>query len=373
MNILNGKNKKFKQNYWNAIAKEGGNDKRLSSSLSKLEQEILSHTRELSNSVSSQVRSSDFKGLKDYVKTQILKLIENADYLSEKDRKLRLQEFQNTLLKTMDQIFLEGDLASISFDGYEIYTFFKALLALTKNTRFFICKEKIIIREMDNSNIGLFYIELKNETFRFFNQGSLGINVESIVKLLKCKVLDKISTKFFFQKKKMELNLTSKTHKSQIYRYIDENLIQKSEINVEPLRRVKYNFIVDISPEKFDYMLSNMGLLSEIVEIRISPLNICFMEQALNASSQIDWSNETITINVIDNEEVKKNHIKIAYNFLKMIKPLTSLIKKRDILSLYISDKEPFKIMLNLRNIGATIEYYLAQWIEEDKEKSDAE
>ena len=134
---------------------------------------------------------------------------------------------------------------------------------------------------------------------------------------------------------------------------------------MEALRGVKYNYKVVVSPEKFNYMLSNVGILSDIVLIRISPSNVCFMEHSLNSSSRIDWSSDIIPI-ISKKKQKEENKIKIAYNFLRKFKPLTSLIKERDKLILYISDDEPFKIKLILKNLGASIEYYIAHWIDED-------
>jgi proliferating cell nuclear antigen len=223
----------------------------------------------------------------------------------------------------------------------------------------------INLQAMDASHVALVTVNLSCEGFEDYRCDkvlTLGINVQSLWKLMKCggnedyltfkADLDPSFLNITFENKKMKKNCN----------------FNLGLINIESehlgIPETSYGSMISMSSSEFNRVTKELYQLSETVNIETNKSFVTFSinSESVNGSIKID-------ANLSDNIE-EQTHIKVeepvnlafALRYLNMFTKATPL---SDTVTLYLSSEYPLKVEYTLENLGS-LKYYLAPRISED-------
>lgn len=308
---------------------------------------------------------------KDLINTELNEIFLDYFIFTENEIKEKIRQFYLNLEKDLDLLIIKKACCSIEFDGYTIFHFFKALTSLLDEIEIEIKKDKLYILTMDPLRISTIEIIITNKSFKFYNVGKLGFNLNDLQNVLKCKSADNSIINLVFGKEKLFITIKSKKYKSQIDRglkCIDYH--QSGKINVDQLHNIEYNCRFDLSKEKLGYLIDNFGIYSDIINIKCYNNRISFIESGDSGFNEISWDNNSLS-NIIfksisNNYKLEENNQDYcsgiySLDFFNMNYKMGTLLNNSDMISFSIREKFPLKSEIKYNMLGISfIRFYIS-------------
>ncbi|MHA1195335.1 MAG: hypothetical protein ACTSSM_04470 [Promethearchaeota archaeon] len=267
-------------------------------------------------------------------------------------------KFKLDLLKYLQIQNKDKYICEIQFkDGYSFYKIIEALKKVNNSIIIRILNDSMIIY---NTNInktclmGVFF-QIENCNTSLIQKQEFLIDLNALIKCLKCNKSEKLSTILRFRETKIEIEQVSKVHKSKILREINEiNTDFEKENIIDELIDLNYkgNFI--INKNQFLHIISHIGRFSDSIKIELSRDGINIYDENFSGFSKIKWKKE----NIKELELTSHNNISVINSFvsigdLKKIIPF--LIENNALIKIFIDKQIPIKILLKFNSLKGTI------------------
>ena len=321
----------------------------------------------------------------------------NFPEINPKDSSLKRNTFLTNLREKLDLIHNKKALCEISFDAYALYKFIESCNALIDEVEFSICEKDLQVTIMDPSRICLIKIIFDTDNYTFFKEGKLSINLEDLKKVLVCNAADHSTATLLFGQEKVFITIRSKKFKSEIKRTLGGLDLDIGEIPLDNLESLVYPFEFSLTKEKFEYTLKNMGVYSEIINIRVNADNINFNESGQLGNSEIIWKknqlkslefNQDLLENELKKGKIKKTekdeleaivsskecHSYHSLEFINWIRKMTSILDNNDCITFFLRTGHPLKTLLAFKKLEHTsMLSFFAPRIDEDEDFDDNE
>jgi hypothetical protein len=246
---------------------------------------------------------------------------------------------------------------------------------------------------MDPSQIMLTKISITVETYECFREGKAGVILSDLADILKCNVSDKSTATLLFTEHNLLITTYSEKYRVPIedqYRLVEINI---EEIPMENLIEIQYQFRFLITRERFEFVLRQLNIHSEIINIKATLDNVKFYNSGQIGARQIvlDESNlSEFSYTNIDNENEEEEQENsedptasagYSYRFVKSVAKLISLLNPSSTATFFLKEMTPLKIYFTLplcdihdKNIGTLEAYsFIAPRALEDEESEDEE
>jgi hypothetical protein len=175
---------------WNKLAEKGVGYEEIRTNLSALEVSWYGVQKE-------QVFTEENEFTKDFkqeIKTKVDQIFKSST-LPKKDIDSIKRKFQAEIKNNLELVVIKKGYAQITFDLHPLYKFFEAFNNFVDEVEFSVSKDHIKIVISDPSRIAVIKVVFSNDTYSFFREGTLGINVEDLKDLLKCNEYPKAFSK----------------------------------------------------------------------------------------------------------------------------------------------------------------------------------
>ena len=171
---------------WKEFEKKAENECQLKERFEKLRDELVK-IKDSPFDGETNSYSKDFEILLD---SKIKFILNNFQNIPIQDRKALKNKFYNQLKKELDLIHNKKALCVINFDSVAIFKFFQALSTIFDHLNIDILQDKLYICEIDSSRKVLIEITISNNTYTFFKEGRITLDLFSLNTALKAKIGD---------------------------------------------------------------------------------------------------------------------------------------------------------------------------------------
>jgi hypothetical protein len=311
---------------------------------------------------------------------------------------LSLKKFRESIKEDLILLHLKEAYGSITFDMYSFYQFVSAYKQINEESEFKIKEDGIQIKQMDPSRVVLMTISLKNDSYRFFKKGTIGINLDDLETTLKCNKADNQEVTLIFGETYLFLEIYSETYKTTINRTLAALDLEFDEIPMEALQNTRYPGQFGLTKTQLNYILRNCGIYSDVVSILLSPDKVKFMESGQIGEQDINFEEKDLKTCGIDLDLIKKtlddkdeeddgNYITEKYQeiltsktvsgtyslaFFKIIGKIASILSDLDEIIVELLTDSPLRALMDLKELGTSnIEFYLSPRVEEAEEFED--
>jgi hypothetical protein len=319
--------------------------------------------------------SERFKG---EIREQIEGRLAECD-LPPKERDHRIEAFLGRLHDYLRLKLRYKALCSIEFDAYEFLRFCGVLSSLLDETELRVTEDGILINGMDPSRVFLFQIEITNDSFFYFQDGTMALNLDDLETVAKCKASDNSRTEFLICKDKGIVTIRSERYNSEITRTLLGLDLDIEEIPMDNLVSIKYPFAFSLRSEQFKYVLDNAGIYSEVLRIDLSPESVEITEAGQIGDGGIRFAKEDIPHISADLEQLRAERNEIqdderiddiyrkvtdkmlrtrscsagySCTFLKGIGKITPILDKKDAIRFSMRTDHPLRVNAEFKSLG---------------------
>ena len=359
---------------WENLAIKGGLEGQLKEELRRLKENLINRVIESGESPFSQNSSQLSNEFINSVKPQLDEMFLDFSFLTKDEKVSKRKQFFIELCYELDLIINRKACCSIEFEGYAIYSFFKALSSLLDEVEIKVYQDKLYILTMDPLRIVIFEVIIVNKTFKFYKEGMLGFNLNDLQKALKCKSSDESKINLIFGKDKLYISINSKKFHSHIERELNcINFHESGKLDIDELHIIKYPCCFKLSKDKLEYLLDNFGLYSEIIKIRCYKDKVSFIELGESGNNEISWNSNSIpnfffNPHLSKEEENKSELNSLKYyegiyslDFFNMTYKMANLLDKSELITLSMKEKHPLKSEMIFPKLGdALIKLYIS-------------
>jgi proliferating cell nuclear antigen len=213
------------------------------------------------------------------------------------------------------------------------------------------------MQAMDSSHVSLCKINLAKmffERFEFIGPVSIGLNLQTIAKVLKCSNNDDSVKLKSSSEDLLTLEFQSKSHDKTMKFDVKLMDIDDEELSVP---EKDYDFDIEMSSSEFCRIIRNLSNLGDICTIQIS-------KNSLDFSVDGEIGEATIKVNNIQVKNAKETELKLTFamRYLKLFTNASSLCNK---VKLGMSSESPLMIQFELEENIGKIMYYLAPKMDE--------
>ena len=354
---------------WENLANKGELEGQLKEEFGKLKKNLINRVVESRESPFLQKSNQLSNEFKNSVETQLDEIFLGFSFLAKDEKGHKRQRFFIELCYELDLIINRKACCSIEFEGYAIYSFFKALSSLLDEVEIKVYQDKLYILTMDPLRIVIFEVIIVNKTFKFYKEGMLGFNLNDLQKALKCKSSDESKINLIFGKDKLYISIKSKKFHSHIERELNcINFHESGKLGIDELHTIKYPCCFKLSKEKLEYLLDNFGLYSEIIKIRCFKDKVSFIELGESGNNEISWNSNSIPniffnplfLKEEENKSEELNSLKYyegvySLDFFNMTYKMANLLDKSELITLSMKEKYPLKSEMIFPKLGDTI------------------
>jgi len=375
----------IKKEFWNQMSEKGTQEGQLKNELQDLKDFFLNDINLPENVFrkDTHVFTPELLGL---VNTKLDNLLNNYDFLTEKERELQKKNFMTDLSKDLYMILEKKAFCVIRVPSFKIYNFMKAFSNIIDEDMFYIEKDRIYVRLMDPSRICLMEVELKMEGYKFYRRGEVAFDIENLAKTLKCNIGDKATAELIFGEESLSVKIISEKYKSDIERTLVAINLEKEEIPLDSLYKINYPSQFELTREKFEYLLRNLD--NDLVHISVSQDEVCFSENNQFGDGKVVWKKEnlkglefdsSVLKGELENKEIPSDKKIItrmiedmqcsSTNSLSHIKYISSMVKviqAKDSIKFYVRNDNPLRAEIEFKNLGNTkMVFFIAPRVEE--------
>jgi hypothetical protein len=210
-------------------------------------------------------------------------------------------------------------------------------------------------------------IILNNPSFNYFGEGKCALNIESLKNILKCESSDKSKTTLQFSDKKLFISIKSEKFGSEMSRTLEYLDLELEPIPLETLQNIEYPFQFSLEQYRFIYTMKNLGIYSEITEIKADNTTeekaIIFSESSQQGTGEVYWKRQHL-INFQYNQDLINEEVSSSAHsltFLKWIEEIAKVLERDDPVCFSIKDDHPIRIEIQFKKLGnSSLLYYLA-------------
>ncbi|CBY07813.1 unnamed protein product [Oikopleura dioica] len=242
-----------------------------------------------------------------------------------------------------------------------------ALKDLIKEGVWDVTCESFSLQSMDSSHVSLVQVELKSdgfESFRCDKNLALGVNMDTMQKLMKCSVNDDVLT----IKAEDDGDLMTILFESQNGDKTSAYEMKLMDLDIEQLGipDQDYSCVVKMPSGEFQRICRDLSIIGESVNITIVKSGVDFSAKGdigsakihLTESANVDNEKDAVTIEV--NEPVNLTFALRYLNFFTKATPLSGQV------CLSISPDVPMVVKYEIEDLGS-VKYFLAPKIEDDE------
>jgi hypothetical protein len=199
---------------------------------------------------------------------------EKSQKTDEELLKKKFDTFKLELFKYLNNKINMCLFSDITFkQGYYLYKLFDALAKINSEVTFKINPKNLEIYTSNESKTFLIrnLLKVKNIRYVYYDSLCLSVNSMDMVKALKCKKSDEISTNLIVKKDKIIVNLYSRYYKSKIRRVIENLEIKTQESKIlKDLMSHKHSGVFILDKNKFLHLLSQSQRYSEVLNLELT-------------------------------------------------------------------------------------------------------
>ena len=361
-----------KNEYWLDMAREGEINDEITIELSRLQDKFIDRTpstifqddtQELTESFESELRQG------------IQHILCNFHDLSEKDAQLQEENSFKAVKQSLFTIHIQKALSEITFLAFPLYKFMEAFSGLFDEVQFEVTSECITVKVMDPSRICLLRVEFNDESFTFYQEGSVSLNLNDLKKACYCQAGDKSTTTLTFGKERLYLSIHSQKYETCLNRTLEAIDLEIEEPPMEMLLDLEYPIKFSLKRAKFDYMLKNSGIYSEILEASVDLGKIIFQESGELGSSEITWEEHQLKTLKIDLGDAPLPHQIAGYSlsFMSWIGKMSSILDPSDCIQFGLQQGDPLRSELIFSKLGKTSMLFFLAPRAINKESDDGE
>jgi len=242
-----------------------------------------------------------------------------------------------------------------------------ALKDLIKEAVWDVNGESLSLQSMDSSHVSLVMVTLKSdgfESFRCDKNLALGVNMDTMQKLMKCAASDDV----FIIKAEDHGDLMTMIFEGKNGDKISEYEMKLMDLDIEQLGipDQDYSCEVTMPSAEFQRICRDLSNIGESVNITIVKSGVDFSAKGdvgtakihLTESANVDKEKDAVTINV--NEPVNLTFALRYLNFFTKATPLSGSVK------LSISPDVPMVVTYAIEDFGS-VKYFLAPKIEDEE------
>jgi hypothetical protein len=332
------------------------------------------------------------------INSKIRYILDNHQYPS-KDKKNLERKFRSSLKKDLDLIFNKEALCLISFESVTIFKFFKALSSIFDDFTLKIQNNDLYICNIDKTRKVLTEITIFNDSYNYFKDGKIRLDLFSLSNALKAKASDLSQTSLIFGEKDLYIEIISKKFKSTVNRVIEyKKLEEQIEIPINELKKIQYPCRFQLTKDKLQYLKDNTGFHSEKLEVickenliqfievdkrrilneiiwnktELNEINIDFsalsteleqLKKDLNEKIDENLQNQMIELNnyIRNNKEKHEIRGKFWIHYLIICLKIMNILKNSKVITFFIRDDKPLKSEIIIEKLGDTkVRFYLA-------------
>ena len=228
-----------------------------------------------------------------------------------------------------------------------------------------------------------------NDTYKFFKEGTISVNIEDLKGMLRCNAKDESSVSLLFTEEGLEMSIRSEKRKITIVRKLNAIDFELQEMPIDTLNAIKYPFEFEMTKDDYLDLTSNMGRYSEILGIETSTDQVRFSESGDKGSAEIgykkdalpnlrfskdalDLDSEIEEVRIADKKifESKKCLGYYSLIFLGLLKSFCNVLDAKDKISFWLKTSHPLKTQITFKKLTNTsIVYYLAPRIDEEEDE----
>ena len=200
---------------------------------------------------------------------------------------------------------------------------------------------------------------------------------------------DRSKTTLQFGEKTLFITINSEKFGSTINRTLEHLDLELEEIPLENLTKIRYHFSFSLEQAKFAYMMKNLGIYSEIIDISTKEQSVIFSEEGKLGKGEFVWkkkqlleyqfnhevieeelkkeySQETKTKlqTLLDTKQCKSAH---SLSFLIWIDKIAKVLGSKDAIQMSIRNDHPIRFIMQFPQLGnSSLLYYLAPRVSEE-------
>jgi hypothetical protein len=340
--------------YWDNLSEKGRRDAEISEKLDQLRHEARSQLFE--NGITEEVFESEF--LTD-LKSNFTEILSPYE-LSENDTRQRISEVLEEQRELFEYVRMDA-FGEVAFNSYQAYKIFDGLRSSICECEFKVREEGIEIRFMDPQRIQLAKILFTSSTFRFFQEGTVDVNLDDLAMVLKATKSEKAITTIIFTKRELKITKRSTELSIPIKDTLAALDLEFEEIPMENLLTLEYPFSFELQKQQFEYILKHTDIHSEILVITATPTRLEFSQSGQIGRRSIPLEKEDLedlsfdpSLMSTDADEGEVATAGFSLAFLKSISKMIYLMNNEDTLSFCMRTDHPLltEISIPLRYIG---------------------
>ncbi|MHA1724433.1 MAG: hypothetical protein ACTSXH_06275 [Promethearchaeota archaeon] len=263
-------------------------------------------------------------------------------------------------------------LGKITFNSYEIYQFIKCLSSIVDEIPIKITREEIQITALDPNRISLIIITISNDSFEFFEEGLIYINVEDFAKLLKCEFSDQSTTEIIFGEDAIFITIKSRKYGTIIERKVENLNLNLPEIPHDTISKLQHVACFTVSKERLQYIFKNL-LLDDLVKIIVLQKRVIWEEFNENSKNEIILTGKNVVIKIdvdqLDEEENKESCCQNTFSkqYLLLLNKMLPPLEKQDEIIFHIKKNIPLKAIMEFKKLGiCQLTFFIAPKGEEE-------
>ena len=354
------------------MAKKGEIDREITTKLS----ELYTQYQNLSPSSIFQENTAIFlESFEQELNDSIQDILHTFPELSKKEAQLQKKFTFKMIRQILINTHIQKALCEITFPAFPILKFIEAFSGLIDEAQFRITENNIIVNIMDPSRICLIQLKLSDESFKFYQEDIVAFNLDDFKKICYCQAGDKSTTKLIFGKEHLFISIHSEKYNSQIDRTLDAIDLTIEEPPLDMLYNIEYLVKYSLEKSKFDYMLKNLGIYSEIIDISVDRDKIIFQEQGQIGKGELIWKKDQLKDLEIELKDQIFPHQIAGYSltFMGWIGKMCSILEKNEYVQFYLKYDHPLRAEITFNKLGvSSMLFFLApRAIEAEFEEND--
>ncbi|MHA1231526.1 MAG: hypothetical protein ACTSPQ_12845 [Candidatus Helarchaeota archaeon] len=275
-------------------------------------------------------------------------------------------EIKNSKKKVYDSNFnndkkKDNIICDVSFEnGFSLYKLFESVKYINDKINFLITSKKVEAYTFNELKTILIVISFVPNKYNFYSNHSqkLTFNLKKLISLLKCRNKDNLQTFLRFKNDGLNIQSVSKDNYSKIERTLknlEENI---DDTNFkEDLINISYQNFFEITENYFNYLISQLGRLSEVIKLKISENFIEFIEENSFGRGNIKRKRNLFHKSCLTSKEVE---VYFSIQYLEIIKHF--LFESNQKVIFFLSKSFPIKLSLELKTLNKSkILFFIAQ------------
>jgi proliferating cell nuclear antigen PCNA len=252
-------------------------------------------------------------------------------------------------------------------------TILKQLKSFTSDINIRFYKENFYIQFLDNNNICLCEVSLKNEWFDTYivnDEELIGLNTEILQKIIKCKNDgDNIEINFHNNDDKIHFSFNNYNNDNSITKNFEVPLIDIDTQLIDVPNNTESQADIKFMSSTFFHLINELAMFSNILEFDVNETEII-----MNSSGDQGKYCINVDIDKVEEFSIEEDAIINQSFSLRYFTLISSLSKISDYVNISIGENSPMIIMFNLDEVNnSDIVSVSSEENEEDEDEDEDE